>query len=105
MTSFYAIWPGGDFLSHGNARNVTGASPTAKMKQLVQAIREIYEHPRGNWDRYEMCEKLVDVEEYFQLWRFRHMKTVERIIGFRPGRGRVLRSGLFAAGSRTHVLP
>ncbi len=34
-----------------------------------------------------MCEKLVDVEEYFQLWRFRHMKTVERIIGFRPGTG------------------
>ena len=34
-----------------------------------------------------MCEKLVDVEEYFQLWRFRHLKTVERIIGFRPGTG------------------
>ena len=34
-----------------------------------------------------MCEKLVDVEEYFQLWRFRHLKTVERIIGFRHGTG------------------
>jgi len=34
-----------------------------------------------------MCEKLVDVEERFQLWRFRHMKTVERIIGFRRGTG------------------
>jgi tryptophan 2,3-dioxygenase len=34
-----------------------------------------------------MCEKLVDVEEYFQLWRFRHLKTVERIIGFRRGTG------------------
>ena len=39
----------------------------------------------GHWDTYEMCEKLVDVEEYFQLWRFRHMKTVERIIGFQAG--------------------
>jgi tryptophan 2,3-dioxygenase len=34
-----------------------------------------------------MCEKLVDMEEYFQLWRFRHLKTVERIIGFRRGTG------------------
>jgi tryptophan 2,3-dioxygenase len=34
-----------------------------------------------------MCEKLVDVEENFQLWRFRHVKTVERIIGFKPGTG------------------
>jgi tryptophan 2,3-dioxygenase len=34
-----------------------------------------------------MCEKLVDVEESFQLWRFRHMKTVERIIGHKAGTG------------------
>jgi tryptophan 2,3-dioxygenase len=34
-----------------------------------------------------MCEKLVDVEEGFQLWRFRHMKTVERIIGYKTGTG------------------
>jgi tryptophan 2,3-dioxygenase len=34
-----------------------------------------------------MCEKLVDVEENFQLWRFRHMKTVERIIGYKRGTG------------------
>ncbi|MGA7314575.1 MAG: tryptophan 2,3-dioxygenase family protein [Silvibacterium sp.] len=54
---------------------------------LVQVFRGIYEHPRQHWDAYEMCEKLVDVEEYFQLWRFRHMKTVERIIGFRKGTG------------------
>lgn len=64
------------------------SEPYRKNDGVVQVIREIYEHPRGkNWDTYEMCEKLVDVEEYFQLWRFRHMKTVERIIGFRPGTG------------------
>jgi tryptophan 2,3-dioxygenase len=39
------------------------------------------------WDAYEMCEKLVDVEENFQLWRFRHLKTVERIIGYKRGTG------------------
>ena len=41
----------------------------------------------GAWDAYEMAEKLVDVEESFQLWRFRHMKTVERTIGHKPGTG------------------
>ncbi len=58
-----------------------------KSDALVEVLRTIYEHPREYWDAYEMCEKLVDVEEYFQLWRFRHMKTVERIIGFRQGTG------------------
>ncbi len=61
--------------------------PHEKNDALVDVFRGIYEHPREQWDAYEMCEKLVDVEEYFQLWRFRHMKTVERIIGFRPGTG------------------
>ncbi|HTW45549.1 MAG TPA: tryptophan 2,3-dioxygenase family protein [Acidobacteriaceae bacterium] len=61
--------------------------PHEKNAALVEVFRGIYESPRKHWDAYEMCEKLVDVEEYFQLWRFRHMKTVERIIGFRPGTG------------------
>jgi tryptophan 2,3-dioxygenase len=61
--------------------------PHEKNAALVEVFRGIYEHPREHWDAYEMCEKLVDVEEYFQLWRFRHMKTVERIIGFRQGTG------------------
>jgi tryptophan 2,3-dioxygenase len=61
--------------------------PHQQSEALVNVMRGIYEHPRQHWDAYEMCEKLVDVEEYFQLWRFRHMKTVERIIGFRQGTG------------------
>ena len=61
--------------------------PHIKNDALVDVFRKIYEQPRVYWDAYEMCEKLVDVEEYFQLWRFRHMKTVERIIGFRQGTG------------------
>jgi tryptophan 2,3-dioxygenase len=63
------------------------SEPHQKNDELTEVFRRIYEHPREYWDAYEMCEKLVDVEEYFQLWRFRHMKTVERIIGFRPGTG------------------
>ncbi len=61
--------------------------PHKRDSRLLPAFVEIYEHPERHWDAYEMCEKLVDVEEYFQLWRFRHMKTVERVIGFRRGTG------------------
>ena len=67
------------------ARDVT--TPHKRDPRLLPVFVEIYEHPNKHWDAYEMCEKLVDVEEYFQLWRFRHMKTVERIIGFRQGTG------------------
>jgi tryptophan 2,3-dioxygenase len=63
------------------------SEPYQKNDTLTEVFRQIYEHPREYWDAYEMCEKLVDLEEYFQLWRFRHMKTVERIIGFRSGTG------------------
>jgi tryptophan 2,3-dioxygenase len=54
---------------------------------LVPVFRIVYEDPRQWWDAYDMCEKLVDVEEAFQLWRFRHLKTVERIIGHKRGTG------------------
>jgi tryptophan 2,3-dioxygenase len=54
---------------------------------LMPVFKDIYEHPDDHWDAYEMCEKLVDIEESFALWRFRHLKTVERIIGFKRGTG------------------
>jgi tryptophan 2,3-dioxygenase len=54
---------------------------------VVDVFKTIYEDPQRYWDAYEMAEKLVDVEEGFQLWRFRHMKTVERIIGHKAGTG------------------
>jgi len=55
--------------------------------ELVPVLKTIYDDPRAWWDAYDMCEKLVDVEEGFQLWRFRHLKTVERIIGHKSGTG------------------
>jgi tryptophan 2,3-dioxygenase len=61
--------------------------PHRRSKDLVPVFKRIYEHPHEYWMEYDMCEKLVDVEESFQLWRFRHMKTVERIIGYKPGTG------------------
>ncbi len=47
----------------------------------------IYRHSEQHFDLYELAEELVDLEDAFQTWRFRHMKTVERIIGMRPGTG------------------
>lgn len=63
------------------------SQPYEKHPEVVRAFKRIYENTDRYWDEYEMCEKLVDVEERFQLWRFRHMKTVQRIIGFKPGTG------------------
>jgi tryptophan 2,3-dioxygenase len=50
-------------------------------------FKRIYEQTEEFWTEYHLCEQLVDVEESFQLWRFRHMKTVERIIGHKRGTG------------------
>ena len=61
--------------------------PYERHPGVTAVFKQIYEGTREWWDAYEMCEKLVDVEEYFQLWRFRHMKTVERIIGHKTGTG------------------
>jgi tryptophan 2,3-dioxygenase len=55
--------------------------------ELVPIFVGIYGDPQSNWAAYETCEELVDLEDNFQLWRFRHLKTVERIIGFKTGTG------------------
>ncbi|MCQ6264570.1 tryptophan 2,3-dioxygenase [Fictibacillus sp. WQ 8-8] len=52
-----------------------------------QAWITVYRNPNQYWDLYELAEKLVDIEDWLQQWRFRHMKTVERIIGFKMGTG------------------
>lgn len=54
----------------------------------VEALwRAVYLDTETHWELYEFAEKLVDLEQKFQQWRFNHMKTVERIIGFRRGTG------------------
>ncbi len=55
--------------------------------ELVPVLTRIYADAAANWDAYHLCESLVDLEVNFQLWRFRHMKTVERIIGYKRGTG------------------
>jgi tryptophan 2,3-dioxygenase len=61
--------------------------PWALHADLVPLFGRIYDHSREFWQEYEACEALVDVEDNFQLWRFRHLKTVERIIGSKSGTG------------------
>ncbi len=62
-------------------------SPYTGSADVVAALKTVYDDPETHWEAYEMAEKLVDVEEYFLLWRYRHLKTVERIIGFKTGTG------------------
>ncbi|WP_235736373.1 tryptophan 2,3-dioxygenase [Nocardioides alcanivorans] len=56
-------------------------------ESLVPVFTAIYADAQTHWSAYETCEELVDLEDNFQLWRFRHLKTVERIIGMKPGTG------------------
>jgi tryptophan 2,3-dioxygenase len=63
------------------------SQPYRRNEALLPVFKRIYEHRAEHWPEYHMCEQLVDMEESFQLWRFRHMKTVERIIGHRRGTG------------------
>jgi tryptophan 2,3-dioxygenase len=56
-------------------------------EDLVPVFKGIYSDPERFWEAYEACEELVDLEENFQLWRFRHLKTVERTIGVKRGTG------------------
>lgn len=61
--------------------------PHRQDADLVPVLQRIYENTDRYWLEYELCEKMVDVEEAFQLWRFRHLQTVERIIGHKHGTG------------------
>jgi tryptophan 2,3-dioxygenase len=56
-------------------------------EELIQTFARIYENPEKYWLEYETCEEFVDLEDNFQLWRFRHVKTVLRIIGTKRGTG------------------
>lgn len=62
-------------------------APYRHNASVEEAWAQIYRHPGRHWDLYELAEKLVDLEYHFQRWRFGHLKTVERIIGFKKGTG------------------
>lgn len=63
------------------------AKPHVSDPRLLPVFERIYEDTASHWREYALCEDLVDLETQFQLWRFRHMRTVMRIIGFKRGTG------------------
>jgi tryptophan 2,3-dioxygenase len=54
---------------------------------VEQAWLQVYRDPEHHWDLYQLGEELTDLEDAFRLWRFRHVTTVERVIGFKRGTG------------------
>ncbi len=63
------------------------AAPWEADAAIQDMWKQVYEDPVTHWDLYELAEKLVDLEDYFRRWRFNHVTTVERIIGFKKGTG------------------
>ncbi|MGV3493462.1 MAG: tryptophan 2,3-dioxygenase [Ramlibacter sp.] len=61
--------------------------PYAASKEVEQAWLTVYRAPQQHWDLYQLGEELTDLEDAFRLWRFRHVTTVERVIGFKRGTG------------------
>jgi tryptophan 2,3-dioxygenase len=61
--------------------------PYEASKEVEQAWLVVYRAPETHWDLYQLGEELTDLEDAFRLWRFRHVTTVERIIGFKRGTG------------------
>ena len=73
--------------------------PYTHNDDVERAWLEVYRHPEQHWDLYELAEELMDIEDAFRTWRFRHVTTVERIIGYKTGTG-----GTVGVGYLKHVL-
>ena len=74
-----------DVPAHVLQRDVT--RPYRADAGVEAAWLEVYRTPEAHWDLYQLGEELVDLEDAFRLWRFRHLTTVERVIGFKRGTG------------------
>jgi tryptophan 2,3-dioxygenase len=64
-----------------------GDRPHEAVPEVIEMWARVYRDTATNWTLYEIAEKLVDLEDYFRRWRFNHVTTVERIIGFKRGTG------------------
>ena len=74
-------------LSPAPGRRAAAGARRSPDAALLPVLEAIYEDTDRYWREYSLCEDLVDLESQFQLWRFRHMRTVMRIIGFKRGTG------------------
>ncbi|MEI2664998.1 tryptophan 2,3-dioxygenase [Rossellomorea sp. LJF3] len=72
---------------HEDVKNRDYTKPYSEDQSVLKAWTTVYKNPDQYWDLYELAEKLIDIEDWLQQWRFRHMKTVERIIGQKMGTG------------------
>ena len=63
------------------------AAPHQEVPEIMSLWQTVYQDPSTHWALYEVGEKLVDLEDYFRRWRFNHVTTVERVIGFKRGTG------------------
>ena len=63
------------------------STPRAPSESVERAWLVVYRNPEAHWDLYQLGEELMDLEDTFRLWRFRHVTTVERVIGFKRGTG------------------
>jgi tryptophan 2,3-dioxygenase len=85
------------------ARDFT--QPYVPSKQVTAAWLAVYHNAAKDWDLYELAERLVDIDHRFQMWRFQHMKTVERIIGYKPGTGGTAGVSYLAKALRLRLFP
>jgi tryptophan 2,3-dioxygenase len=69
------------------ALNRDWSEPRTASEGVEQAWLVVYRNPEAHWDLYQLGEELMDLEDTFRLWRFRHVTTVERVIGFKRGTG------------------
>ena len=79
--------------------------PYEASKQVTGVWLGVYHNAGKDWDLYELAERLVDLDHRFQLWRFQHMKTVERIIGYKPGTGGTAGVSYLAKALRLRLFP
>jgi len=67
--------------------NTPSDRPHTEVPEIMALWQKVYKDPAKHWALYEVGEKLVDLEDYFRRWRFNHVTTVERVIGFKRGTG------------------
>ena len=81
------------------------SQPYEPSKAVTAAWLGVYHNSQKDWDLYELAERLIDLDHRFQLWRFQHMKTVERIIGYKPGTGGTAGVSYLAKALRLRFFP
>ncbi len=79
--------------------------PYVANTSVRSAFIEVYRDPTRHWDLYDLAEKFVDIEDLFRQWRFRHMTTVARVIGFKRGTGGTSGVGYLKAVMAVQLFP